>query len=157
MGRCLDLKSAYKQLVVSVGSRKCAVLVVLDPITVEPVYYLSAALLFGAVSSVVDFNRASRALWHTASHFGRLLLANFYDDYPGFEPKVTSNHARMTFEGILSALGWKYAAVGEPKATPFAVSFDALGVTFDVSRLHQGQFTVGNKVSRIVQLTEDVS
>ena len=67
-GKCLDLSKAYKQMPISVQSRKFAVLIVHHFQTKKPVYFLSRSLPFGACSSVYSFNRVSRGIWYLASH-----------------------------------------------------------------------------------------
>ena len=52
--------------------------------------------------------------------------------------------ASLSVEGLLSALGWKYAQ-GSDKAIPFADSFDLLGVRLEVDALSLGRVSLENK------------
>jgi hypothetical protein len=155
VARCLDLKSAYKQLAFSRDKLWSVVLATKDPSSGKAAFFVSAALMFGATSSVYGFNRASRALWHLATSTLNLLATNFYDDYPCVEPELTSRSARLAFEMLLDLLGWRYATDGS-KALPFQNECDVLGVRFHIQDLHLGLFSAGNKPSRISQLDESV-
>ena len=155
VARCLDLKSAYKQLAFSEDKLWSVVLATKDPISGKAVFFVSAALMFGSTSSVYGFNRAARALWHLATHKLGLLSTNFYDDYPCIEPELTAHSARLSFEMLLDLLGWKYATDGT-KALPFSKECDVLGVRFNLDGLHSGSFSAGNKPSRIAQLEASV-
>ena len=155
LGRCLGLKSAYKQLGCSKQQLWASILTLKDPSSGRACFFASASLMFGASASVYFFNRAARALWFATTKVLHLLITNFYDDFPGIEPSVTAASSRLAFESMLDILGWKYAAQGS-KAEPFEGSFVALGVLFDVSRLNQGSFIAGNKPARMEHLLEVV-
>lgn len=58
-GRCLDLKSAYKQVVLAPTDGSNAVIAVLDPDDGEVKYFISCVLPFGATGAVMAFNRAA--------------------------------------------------------------------------------------------------
>ena len=61
--------------------------------------------------------------------------------------------ASLSVEGLLSALGWKYAQ-GSDKAIPFADSFDLLGVRLEVDALSLGRVSLENKPGRVSKLLE---
>jgi len=107
--------------------------------------------LFGSTSAVYGFNRLARALWYLAVSGLGLLVTNFYDDYPGIEPALTSSSARASFEVMLTTLGWRYSDAPS-KSIEFRPSFDALGVCFCLESLSKGTLTVSNKSARIEQL-----
>ena len=54
-GRCLDLKSAYKQIYLNKADKQNAVLTVLDPKEDEVRFFISNVLPFGATGSVMAF------------------------------------------------------------------------------------------------------
>ena len=60
VGRCLDLKAAYKQLARAPSDRWASVLAVCEPCSGEVKFFEAVALPFGAVASVMAFNRAAR-------------------------------------------------------------------------------------------------
>ena len=84
LGRTCDLKSAYRQLAVSDESACFAIIVVFNPAgaggrgSLE--YFLQRALPFGAVASVVAFNRFARLLWRIAVTTLKLHITNYFDD-----------------------------------------------------------------------------
>jgi hypothetical protein len=147
-GRCLDLKSAYKQLPLSPGSRWMAVLAVLHPSTREPTYFQSVALLFGSTASVYMFNRFPRAIWFVACKLLFLVTTCFVDDFPCLEPQETAREALLAFQALLRILGVRFAESG-PKCPSFASTFASLGVQFDLSAIIQGSFDIANKPSRV--------
>ena len=59
-------------------------------------------------------------------------------------------------EGLLKALGWKFAEQGK-KAKPHAPVFDALGVTLDLTACRKGSIKVYNRKSRVADLKLDAS
>ena len=61
-GRCLDLKSAYKQIPLHSADRAHAILSVFDPSSHQVRFFSSLVLPFGATGAVMSFNRVARAL-----------------------------------------------------------------------------------------------
>ena len=149
--RCVDLSKAYKQIPVSAASRPFSVLMVHHPETGKPVYFVSRSLPFGASSSVFGFNRVSRSLWHIASVGCKILGGVFFDDFPIIEPESMCALATQSFEGLLKALGWRYA--DDPKKChPFEETFDVLGARIDVGGLHGGSLIIQNKPGRLAKI-----
>lgn len=155
LGRTLDLSSAYKQLGAFMEERWQRIIVVYDPISKAPRYFLTAALMFGSVAAVYGFNRVSRSLWHIMAVKLRLLHTVYYDDFPSVEFEATAESAARYTAELLDLLGWKFAREGK-KAKPFAETFEVLGVQIKLSELYKGQLVLQNKPSRIVSLQESV-
>ena len=80
-GRCLDLKHAYKQLARHPADSWSSVLAVANPHDGQVYFFESVALPFGAVSSVLAFNRVARALRTLLSRLFKLVITNFFDDF----------------------------------------------------------------------------
>jgi hypothetical protein len=153
LGRALDLKKAYKQWAVAQDHLWASVITVWNPVEKRPVAMIQCTLPFGAKASVFFFNRLSRLLRLILARLLKLLVLCFYDDFPFFEPMNTSRLARRVSECVLAALGWDYC--DDPaKSFPFAETFTALGVVFDLSRLSEGFAFVANKTSRVVSISE---
>ena len=89
-GKTFDLKSAYRQLGTRPEEAWATILVVYDPHDCQPKFFMQHALPFGAVGSVVGFNRLSRALWALGSSWLNLCWTSFYDDFPTAEPRGTA-------------------------------------------------------------------
>ena len=81
-GRTIDLKSAYKQLHVKPTNRWTSCIVMFDPDKACPAVFVQNTLPFGSSSSVLSFNRFSRAIWAMGAKFLKRIWFNFYDDYP---------------------------------------------------------------------------
>ena len=82
VGRTWDLKAAYKQFAVVTAHRYANVIVVFNPETGEPSYFVGAALPFGAKASVNGFCRAAMALRQLAVKILHLAGTNYFDDFP---------------------------------------------------------------------------
>ena len=155
LGRTLDLKSAYKQWALHDSEISCAVTAIWNPVVNKVALCPQGTLPFGACSSVLNFNRLSRLGWELLVQILRLVVTNFYDDYPCLEPTGTSRMARLASETMFALLGWQCATEGS-KAFDFAATFSALGVVFYLERLNLGEALVGNKLSRIDDVCSDL-
>ena len=151
VGRCLDLEKAYKQVPISKASLPYSVLMVRRPEDNKVVFFVMQSLPFGACSAVFSVNRISRSLHHLCMHLCKTIGGVFFDDFPLLEPSLTSRMASLSVEGLLSALGWKYAQ-GSDKGIPFADSFDLLGVRLEVDALLLGRISLENKPGRVTKL-----
>ena len=154
IGRCFDLSKAYKQIAVSAESLKHAVLGARDA-QGKWHMYTSQSLPFGAISSVYAFNKSAKALQHLLLEDFAIVATNYFDDFPTLE--IGGSGGITT--GIVSnfqLLGWKHAVEGK-KAKPFAHTFAALGVEYNLQRLHEGSFTIGNKQERLERLSRMIS
>ena len=147
LGRCLDLRQAYKQLVRHPCDAWAAVLAVLCPADGNVYFFEAIALPFGAVSSVVAFNRAARAL--------RTILSRTFDDFCRLELNLLKDSAWKTAETVMQLLGWNISS-GEDKRKPFAKSFEILGAVISFKPSPTDLIEVCNKETRLAQLEEQV-
>ena len=151
LGRCLDLKHAYKQLVRHPQDAWAAVLAVLNPSDQQVYFFEAVALPFGSVSSVIAFNRAARALRCILSKIFRLVVTNFFDDFCQLELDLLKGSAWKTAEMVMNLLGWTIST-GEDKRKPFEKSFEILGAVISLPPPSGGPVMVENKQSRLVQI-----
>lgn len=63
MGKTVDLESAYKQVAASPEKDWAKVIVVYNPDSRSPAFFVTTALMFGATSSVYSSNRVSKSIW----------------------------------------------------------------------------------------------
>ena len=150
-GRCLDLKSAYKQLALSPADRSCAVIAVLDPEVNRVKYFVSYVLPFGATGSVMAFNRAARALREVIQRFLFLPVVNYFDDFPHVDLESMVVKSQVVMEEAFRVLGWGIAEEVK-KRTPPARRFIVLGVVVDLSQSQEGVVVVRNKDDRVDEL-----
>ena len=80
-GKCVDLKSAYRQVPVSDGSLKFSNIGYFDPQTKGPVVRRMYALPFGASRAVYGYLRIARSLWWLAVKCLALMMTHFFDDF----------------------------------------------------------------------------
>ena len=154
-GRCLDLKHAYKQLARHPADSWSSVLAVANPHDGQVYFFESVALPFGAVSSVLAFNRVARALRTLLSRLFKLVITNFFDDFCQLEVGLLRSSAWSTAEAVLSLLGWKIS-MGEDKRHPFEKKFEILGAVISLPEAGSGTIEVSNKQSRLEQLQNQV-
>jgi hypothetical protein len=155
MGRCLDLKDAYKQLARNPVDARFSIIAVLDEASGTYQFYEAIALPFGASASVFAFNRAARALRKIMSRLFSLVLTNFFDDFPQLELRQLQRSALLTAEGVLKMLGWSVSQKAG-KRLDFSEEFTALGVVVDLQHAKRGKIIVKNKPSRVESLRMQV-
>jgi hypothetical protein len=130
------LAKAYKQWAVASSHLWSSVIARWNPELQRPAIMVQYALPFGATSSVLHFNRLSRLIRAIIAVLLRALVLCFYDDFPQFEPEASAVLLRKMVQTLLAALGWKFSD-NPNKSFPFAATFDALGVTFNLSRVEE--------------------
>eukprot|EP00971_Amphidinium_carterae_P279138 5541195-Amphidinium_carterae.1 len=81
VARTVDLRSAYKQLPVSVRDLPLA---------------------------VCSFNACSRGLEVVLCMIGGLLSTSYFEDFPFVEPSLTAPSATKLAESMLDLLGWEF-------------------------------------------------
>ena len=150
LGRCFDLSKAYKQLAVSTASLRYSVLGARNS-NGRWFYYIGQSLPFGSTASVYSFNKMARALQFLLWEDFGVVTTNFYDDYPTLEFAGAAENTTQVVSGFFQLLGWRHAVTGK-KAKPFASTFAALGVEYNLANLHSSFFTVGNKPERLQRI-----
>lgn len=155
LGRCLDLKHAYKQLVRSPRDSWAAILAVLNPDDSRVYFFEAIALPFGSVSSVHAFNRAARAIRMILAKLFRLVVTNFFDDFCQLELNLLQDSAWKTAEMVMRLLGWTISS-GDDKRRPFSKSFEILGAVISLPSSAGSPIEVSNKASRLEQLSDQV-
>ena len=155
LGRTLDLESAYKQIGACVEDIWNRIIVVYNPKTKSPQFFVSTALMFGSSASVYAFNRVSRSIWHIQTSLFNVWATNFYDDYPTVEPEETAASSLEASTILLDSLGWKFAREGK-KALPFADVFSVLGVQLKLDKTSRGELWLQNKPERVTNIVAAV-
>ena len=153
LGRCLDLKQAYKQLVRHPEDRWVSVLAVVCPTDGEVYFFEAVALPFGAISSVLAFNRVARSMRTILSRLFKLVVTNFFDDFCQLEVDQLQSSAWKTAEMVMELLGWDIS-MGDDKRRPFEKSFEILGAVVSFESSPCRCIRVSNKESRIVQIQD---
>ena len=117
--------------------------------TDEEVYFFEAvALPFGAVSSVLAFNRVARSMRTILSRLFELVVTNFFDDFCQLEVDQLQTSAWKTAEMVMELLGWDIST-GDAKRRPFEKSFEILGAVVSLESSPFRCIRVSNKESRI--------
>ena len=114
-------------------------------------YYIGQSLPFGSTASVYSFNKTARALQFLLWEDFGVVTTPFYDDYPTLEFAMAAENTTQVVSGFFQLLGWRHAVSGK-KAKPFASTFAALGVEYDLANLTNAFFTVGNKPERLLRI-----
>ena len=146
LGRCVDLKSAYKQLLGDPADGAISIIATWNPVDKVVELYESVALPFGSTGSVYGFNRCSFAIRQIFIKHFKMFCTSFFDDYPFLELESLAEHSDLLSREVLSILGWE---VSVDKLKPFHGSFDAVGVSFDFQGLpSKGAIVVNNTPKR---------
>ena len=153
VGRCLDLKSAYKQIPLSRRDRPNAVLAVFNPDEGQVSFFISAVLPFGATGSVMSFNRVARALRDLMQKLFMLPVVNYFDDFPHIDVPEGASRSQAVMEQFLDILGWNIAKE-HGKRIPANPTFTVLGVVVDLRESGAGVVKVANKPERVQEMLE---
>lgn len=155
VGRTLDLKAAYRQLLSAEGTGWANNVVVWNPDKGRPEYFVAHSLLFGTTASVVAFCRYSRAIWAIGATLLDLLWGNYIDDFPGLDLQVAAGDAERASKGLLGVLGWSWAQAPD-KDKPAAPAFGMLGVVTDLTLAAEDCIVVRNTEKRRDELVAEI-
>ena len=133
VGRCLDLKSAYKQVALRPSDQANAVLSVFHPETESVRFFVSKVLPFGATGAVMGFNRVARAIREILQGLFSLPVINYFDDYPHIDMEVCASRSQAVMEEALQLLGWT-VSLDPKKRCPACRRFQVLGVVVDLTK-----------------------
>ena len=147
--KTLDLKSAYKQLALNDLEARKSVICLKCPDDGQVYGFVCKTLPFGAVASVLHFNRFARFLKAVFLRCG-VVACNYFDDYPIVELSPLSDNTEGTLKAITKLLG---ITVAEDKDESFSSVTDLLGVTLDLTDQDMGEVRVCNKLERKKDLT----
>ena len=156
MARSFDLKHAYRQCAVAPEPHSFSHIFVGDPNTRCLKVFRMRALPFGSDKLVHAFLRVAACLWAIITRIFGVLCTNYFDDFVALADAREEKNVDHTVKAVLNLLGWVYAEDG-PKAPPFAGAVTALGVTIDVTCLHEGEVTIANTESRSSELYDTIS
>ena len=155
VGRCLDLKSAYKQIALRPSDHPNAVLGVYDPKSERVRYFVSRVLPFGATGAVMGFNRVARALRDIMQKLLYIPTVNYFDDYPHIDVVGMAVKSQVVMEEFLDILAWQVSLEAKKRLPP-CPKFTVLGVVIDLTKSVEGLVVVKNKPERIGELRETI-
>ena len=153
LGRCLDLKGAYKQIALARKDRANAVLAVFNPELGAVQFFVSNVLPFGATGAVMGFNRVSRALRDIMQRVLMIPVVNYFDDFPHVDRSSAAMGTQAVMEEFMEVLGW-HIAKDPNKRLPPCGRFTVLGVIVDLEHADSGVVKVHNKPERARELEE---
>ena len=129
LGRCFDLKSAYRQLPVHLEDLPYSAVTVWSPADRAVRVLQMFALPFGAGGSVPGFVRVSLGLWRVMCRLALVPATLFFDDYTCLVLESDAPSAEASVHLLFRILGWRLALEGD-KAASFSQQFQSLGVLF---------------------------
>jgi len=156
LGRCYDLKSAYKQFAVHPGDRSHLRMAVRSPEDGMVKLIGFNALPFGAVGSVAGFLRVSLAVWFIGLVALQLCWTVFYDDYSVLSRSELLGNSSWSVETLFNLLGLTYAKDGK-KFMPFDEKFRMLGLEVNLSQCKSGKITIGHTEDRQAELVTRIN
>ena len=148
-GKTADLKSAYRQLAISDASLKYSYLAVFDPVDNKPKAFRQLAVPFGSTKAVYFFLRVARAPWTILVKGALIPTTNYFDDFVILALSGDRSSCSYAFDEVMKLLGWK---LSEDKSTEWDVSFEALGVLFEIDQTGSGVLKVRNTEKRRTEL-----
>ena len=150
-GSVIDLEAAYKQCPIHPQDHKNSVLVMKDPESNEPAFFIATALPFGASGSVHGFNRLAAAINFMAHKECGLPVCNYFDDYTLILPKAVALEGDEFFREMLGCLGWP---IKPSEESPMQDTFKVLGVMVDLKEVmtNKGELVVTNTEERAKEL-----
>ena len=152
VGRCFDLKSAYKQFGVN-PEHADMLKIALKAGPGKVNFYDVLALPFGATGSVAAVLRLAASIAFIGVKCLHLVWTVFFDDFTCVTPASLVNNTTTCAEGLFKLLGMTFAETG-PKAPPFDVNFKTLGLQIDLKRWSGGEFDLQHTESRKSELVE---
>ncbi|CAE7369834.1 unnamed protein product [Symbiodinium sp. CCMP2456] len=129
LGRCFDLKSAYRQLPIHLDDLPYAAVAVWCPEAQAVRILQMFSLPFGAGGSVPAFVRVALALWRVLCRSLSVPATLFFDDFTCMVLSPDAASAEASVHLLFRILGWRLAMDGT-KAAPFSALFQSLGVVF---------------------------
>ncbi len=154
VGRCVDLHSAYKQLLREKCDGSISIVAVWNPHIKSVELYESEALPFGSTGSVYGFNRCSYALRQILIMKFRLVCTSFFDDFPCLEYQCLADHSGRITVDVLQLLGWE---ISMDKLLNFSQMFCAIGVQFDFQGVPTGgAIVVQNTAKRKAAIIQEI-
>ena len=157
-GRTYDLDSAYRQLAIAPSSRKYSYIACYNPKEQRCSVYSLSSMPFGAIASVYAFLRTALLLNRIASELLYIPLTSYFDDFVVLSEEDISKSTGDSFSMMMKILGFALSA-SDKKNKPFSQVFDALGVSFVLTRSVEGTVQVANTEERkrdLIQRIEDV-
>ena len=150
-GKCVDLKSAYRQVPVSDSSLKHSNIAYFDPLTNGPIVRRMYALPFGASRAVYGYLRLAHSLWWLAVKCLALMMTHFFDDFVTICQAEESRLVSQVLNNFFHLLGWK---VAEDKDKDFSSEFGALGVRVSFAQFSAGEVRFANTPGRVEELQQ---
>ena len=148
--KTVDLKAAYKQLAIAPSERCKAVVCLKSPLNGRTYGFECQTLPFGAVASVVNFNRVAK-LFQRILVEASVLATCYFDDFPIVEARQLASSAEKAIKVISSLLGFTCAV---DKEQAFSILSDLLGVTLDLSEPSLDSILVRNKEGRAEKIAK---
>ena len=155
VGRCFDLKSAYKQFGVDAYHAE-HLKIALKKSRGEVAFYDVLALPFGATGSVSAFLRLASSIAFIGVAGLGLTWTVFFDDFTCVSSEKMKDNTSFYAESLFKLLGMCFAEEG-PKAPPFPSTFKTLGLQLDISAWTENLFTLEHTVTRRKELEETMS
>ena len=142
-----DLKKAYRQ--VPVRNEEFNIVACFNPDIDDVSLFVVHGSVFGAISSVNNFNALSSFIEHCARCVVGACCARFYDDFAVCEPSLTARSAQLSMFQLAEILGFQFDVKKHRKAGPVNAF---LGVVTDLSQLLSGVIILTAKPGRVAKL-----
>ena len=151
VGKCYDLKSAYKQWALAPFTEPFAVTSVWNPLSHVQNYFNNAPFLLVARSSVHHFNWVARMILHVMVSGLHMMSTSLFDDFPTMALNSEATSLAQCVDFFFALMGWSL------KDTPaFQQEFPALGVLIDLGGVRAGNVQIRNTEARLDELNNTI-
>lgn len=147
--KTMDLRKAYKQLLINAESLHNLYLCVKVPLEQRVELYRCKVLPFGARAAVSGFCRTSHAIWAIGTSLFKLHWSCYFDNYFVVEKFSLKRHTSFIVDNLLCLLGWKTSL---EKSAEFSLLARALGVILDFGETHLFSMVVCNSEQRCLNI-----
>ena len=150
VGKCVDLKAAYRQVPIADDSLHLAYIAFHNKAKSRPSVRQMYALPFGASCAVYGYLRIAHSLWFLLVKALSVMVTHFFDDFITVGRTKEASLLEKVVLGFFDLLGWQ---VSTDKELPFSESFSALGIRVSFTRFLYGEVLFTNTASRVAEVS----
>ena len=150
------MEKAYKQIPGDARRLALMIIVLWNPVLLEPAYFIPLCQLFGGKSPPLNFARYAAWLCEVAGSLFALPLTHCVDDIICVEPEELVESGHIAFKLLCVATGW---AISPNKAPPPSSVFVVIGVELNLSGTPDSEAILkisAKRVSQLLKILEDI-
>ena len=136
-----DLKSAYKQVPSDPTLLWLTIIVIWNPVAMQPEFFVPLCQLFGGKSPPLNFARFAAWLVEVSASLFAVPASHCVDDIISVEPDELAMSGNLSFKSLCCLTGWTTS----PEKSPLpACTFVVIGVVLDLALVPDEEATLKN-------------